>query len=262
MLALSKDGKLYLIPVNKAFQDARLFHYERSWWNWIFGTNPGVDFVELKADGLGWNEKWASVAAGTSHVLAVTNKGRTFSIPLSPSANSHKQLGTRQVLESAPNAAPPELAPEFDIRFATKFTEIPSLRGLPVAQVAASERTSFVRTGDGRVLGWGANEYGQIGLGGNAALEVISVPVEVVLAKGYPGGTQVKCVDVTAAGQMTFYTVERRLQGQETAVDLLACGNGISGSLGTGLWSNACVVPSRVKTCVLLFSFSSDACAY
>lgn len=49
---------------------------------------------------------------------------------------------------------------ENDIEFCDRLFEIPSLRGINVAQVVAGTRTSFVRTADGRVLAWGANEHG------------------------------------------------------------------------------------------------------
>jgi alpha-tubulin suppressor-like RCC1 family protein len=258
LIALSQNGKLYVVSASKAFQDAKAYRNERSWWNYLFGTDPGVDFVELKAEGgLKFGERWTGVSAGVHHLLAVTNKGRTFSLPLSPAGNSHRQLGTRQVFETpfpVPSSSSsaltlsPQLPPESDIRFATTLTEIPSLKGLEVAQVATSDRTSFVRTPAGRILGWGANESGQIGLGANAAVEMINVPVEVVLAKNYPGGTALRCLDIKAAGQMTFFTVERALAGKDPAIDLLACGNGMSGSLGNGLWSSASGVPTRVKT--------------
>ena len=46
------------------------------------------------------------------------------------------------------------------IRFCLSLFEIPVLRGVDIAQIAAGSRTSFARTTNGRVLGWGANEYG------------------------------------------------------------------------------------------------------
>ena len=246
------------MSASKAFQDSRRYRKERGWWSWLSSSDAGVDYVELKAEGgLKGGEKWAGASAGLHHLLAVTTKGRTFSLPLSPSGNSHRQLGTRQVFEtpfpvpsSAASAIPssPSLPPESDPRFATTLTEIPSLSSIQIAQVITSDRTSFVRTHNGRVLGFGANEVGQIGLGANAAVEIVQVPVEVVLAKNYPGGTQVNCLDIQAGGQTTFFTVERSTPGKGTFVDLLACGNGMSGALGNGLWSSASGSPVRVKT--------------
>lgn len=47
--------------------------------------------------------------------------------------------------------------------FCDRLFEIPSLRGVKVAQIATGGRTSFARTSaDGRVLAWGANEYGYV----------------------------------------------------------------------------------------------------
>lgn len=222
--------------------------------------------MELKASGGGLKsgEKWAGMSAGTHHLLAVTTTGRTFSLPLGPNANSHRQLGTRQDLSTlsispsplttatpstSTTIAMPRPAPESDPRYATTLTEIPSLTGIQIAQVAASSRTSFVRTPNGRVLGFGANEVGQIGLGANMAVEVVQTPVEVVLARSYPGGTSVACNRIVAGGSTSFFVVERSMPGKEgTFVDLLACGNGITGALGNGLWTSAMGQPGKVKT--------------
>jgi alpha-tubulin suppressor-like RCC1 family protein len=46
-----------------------------------------------------------------------------------------------------------------DIRFCDTLYEMPSLAGVSIAQVVAGARTSFARTENGRVLGWGANEH-------------------------------------------------------------------------------------------------------
>jgi alpha-tubulin suppressor-like RCC1 family protein len=47
-----------------------------------------------------------------------------------------------------------------DIKFCDRLFEVPSLKGIKIAQVAAGGRSSFALTENGRVLGWGANEYG------------------------------------------------------------------------------------------------------
>lgn len=56
-----------------------------------------------------------------------------------------------------------QTALEQDIRFATILHEIPALRGVEIAELAAGARHSLARLKDGRVLGWGANGYGQLG---------------------------------------------------------------------------------------------------
>ena len=248
LFALSDNGRLYVVSASKAFQDHRLDRTSQSWWSYLFSTDPGVDHVELQATGgLKRGERWSGVSVGSHHLLAVTSKGRTFSLPLSPSANSHRQLGTRSVFDKSEA----DLPPDSDPRFATHLTELPSLAGLQIAQVATSSYTSFARTPAGRVLGWGANESGQIGLGAKTAIEIVSTPVEVVIGKSYPGGTSVKCLDISAGGSTTFYTVERESPGKSGSfIDLLACGSGLTGALGNGMWTNANGAPTRVKTWV------------
>jgi alpha-tubulin suppressor-like RCC1 family protein len=77
--------------------------------------------------------------------------------------------------------------------------EVPALRGVDVQQVVAGDRTSFVVTrGNGRVLGWGANEFGQLGLGANITLPSVSVPTEVVLSKSTERGTSSRCLSIVA----------------------------------------------------------------
>jgi hypothetical protein len=46
------------------------------------------------------------------------------------------------------------------IRFSDSLFEMPSLKGVKVSQIATGSRSSFVLTDSGRVLGWGANEFG------------------------------------------------------------------------------------------------------
>ena len=49
-----------------------------------------------------------------------------------------------------------------NLKFSDRFFEVPALRGVRVVQIAACARSSFVRTDTGRVLGWGANDYGYV----------------------------------------------------------------------------------------------------
>jgi hypothetical protein len=50
-------------------------------------------------------------------------------------------------------------ADESSIHFSDKLFEVPALRGIKVEQIATGSRSSFVKT-QGKVLGWGANEFG------------------------------------------------------------------------------------------------------
>jgi alpha-tubulin suppressor-like RCC1 family protein len=134
-----------------------------------------------------------SIAAGDDHLLALTSRGRTYAHPITNKANAYGQLGFRKfdVLDmssTVPNT-PLELIPksvadpcaklspfaraslskstlfgsnvnDSTIRFCTNLFEIPALRDVKAVQIAAGGRSSFIRTQSGKVLGWGANEYG------------------------------------------------------------------------------------------------------
>ncbi|KAG1826948.1 regulator of chromosome condensation 1/beta-lactamase-inhibitor protein II [Suillus subaureus] len=133
------------------------------------------------------------------------------------------------------------------IRFSDALFEIPSLQGIKVSQIAAGGRTSFVITDSGRVLGWGANEFGQIGLGGNMTLNTIILPTEVVLSRNVPGSVRTRCIDISAGGDLTCFVAERTDGESFVYVDLLTCGNGQWGGLGNNLYSNAQGNPVRAK---------------
>ncbi|KAH9057653.1 RCC1/BLIP-II [Lactarius vividus] len=140
--------------------------------------------------------------------------------------------------------------------FSDRFFEVPALRGVRAVQIAAGARSSFVRTDTGRVLGWGANDYGQIGLGGNVTLDTITVPTEVVLWRNTPSGTHTRCIDLNVGGDLAFFTVERVDGTAIRNVEVLSCGNGQYGGLGNALFSNAQSIPVRTKAVSGLLEFS------
>ena len=143
--------------------------------------------------------RFISIEAGNDHVLALSSKSRVFVHPVSKNANAHGQLGLRkfEIPDPAENRQSKtkshlevELIPksigdpyakssrlsrlspalttsenlisidDSSIRFCPHLFELPVLKGVGVAQIVAGGRSSFVRTRTGRVLGWGANEYG------------------------------------------------------------------------------------------------------
>lgn len=270
--ALSKhSGKVYCLSSAKALQAQRdLASGENDPW-YYFGmgswlkTPAGVDHVLLTFD-MAKGEKIIQIAGGKNHLLAVTSNGRTLSLPVNPDGNSHKQLGVppKEVDSATSKIISSALSPFSDIRFATNFNLVSSLAGIPICQVAAGDNTSFARTWpEGRVLGWGQNGMGNIGLGATASVEIVPIPTEVVLARNYPGGTSIKCLNIAAGGNNTFFTIERNSPGEKSPfIDLLAVGSGISGTLGNGLWSSAQGSPVRVKTVSGLQEFSEVANAF
>ncbi|KAG6821176.1 hypothetical protein H0H93_005396 [Arthromyces matolae] len=210
---------------------------------WLWGEDETVDFAEITpAEQLSWGEKIVSIDAGDHHVLALTSNGRVFAHPVDKKANAYGQLGFRKfqipdptihhrsktnghldvelfpkpLLDSFVNSSrTPRPNPEptmsenllgiddSSVRFCTHFFEVPVLKGIQMAQVAAGGRSSYARTSDGRVLSWGANDFGQSGLGSNVALDTITVPTEVVLWKSSASRKDTKCLDLAADSDAT-----------------------------------------------------------
>jgi alpha-tubulin suppressor-like RCC1 family protein len=132
--------------------------------------------------------RFVSISAGSDHLLALTSSGRAFAHPITQNANAFGQLAIRNIeqrlpsgelaavdlkpkplpdllgnvginLIPAPSAslAPAKVEKAFNCPF---IYEIPSLVGIRMRQLVAGGRSSFAVTDSGRVLGWGANEFG------------------------------------------------------------------------------------------------------
>ncbi|KIM80836.1 hypothetical protein PILCRDRAFT_822120 [Piloderma croceum F 1598] len=290
VFALSASGHIYVLAADSAKQSAKIS--TSPWYRpgWLLGKKKTVDFIEiLPKHRLSWREKFVAISAGTDHLLALTSSGRAFAHPISTKANSHGQLGFRKFdipsgAISSPSRLAVELTPNiitdpyakasafsrpetpssdtlklFDnenIRFSDTLFEIPGLRGIKVAQAVAAGRTSFVRTDSGKVLGWGANENAQIGLGSNVTLDAITVPTEVVLWRTVSNKTQSRCLNICSGGDLTCFTVERIDGNDVRTVDLLMCGNGRWGGLGNNIYSNAQGNPLRAKSVSGLLEYS------
>ncbi|KAF9533459.1 regulator of chromosome condensation 1/beta-lactamase-inhibitor protein II [Crepidotus variabilis] len=254
---------------------------------WLWGEDQTVDFAEISpAEPLGWGESITSIAAGKNHLLALSSKGRVLAHPVNNLANFYGQLGLRKFEMPDPaQLIPTKIAPQVqvelipksladpfinssrairvsstaftsenlanvddkDIRFCTKLYEVPVLKEVEAAQIAAGSRTSFLRTSNGRVLAWGANDFGQLGLGSNVALDTITVPTEVVLWRFVSNSTETKCLDVVAGGDLTAFVVERKDSANPATLDVLMSGNGQYGGLGNNSFTNSQGTPTRVK---------------
>lgn len=96
----------------------------------------------------------AAITGAKPEVLKIELAPKTIQDPSAKSAKS--------VRITPSSGVPADLSNIDDstIHWCTHLYEIPVLRGVDVSQIAAGGRSSFVRTPTGRVLGWGANEYG------------------------------------------------------------------------------------------------------
>ncbi|CCO26128.1 aminopeptidase 2 [Rhizoctonia solani AG-1 IB] len=279
-----KTGKVYVIARASERQNKRETT-KGSWWNlggWLGSDSSNVDYLELGVDSkLNRGEKFTSISAGRDHLLALTSHGRTFSLPISLSANNYGQLGFRKITIPDSTSEDPSTAPRIPIELtpriledphalATPFVrtgqtasstyvdsgigfcdilfEIPSLRGLKIAQALAGDRCSYVRTKDGRVLTWGANSFGQLGLGATTVREAVTIPTEVILSRNYPAGSNVKCTGLATGGDLAYFIVDVIAPDNTSSVDVLACGMGQWGGLGNGQFLQSQGAPAKVKS--------------
>ncbi|KAH7340338.1 regulator of chromosome condensation 1/beta-lactamase-inhibitor protein II [Rhizoctonia solani] len=284
VFALSeKTGKVYVLAQaggNRSKGDATI----GSWWSlggWL-GDNSSADYVELKVDGkLKRGEKFSSISAGRDHLIALTSQGRTFALPATLSANTYGQLGFRKFTIPDTTAENPSAAPRIPIELtprvlddphalATPFVrtgktgpsthvdpgigfcdmlfEVPSLRGLKIVQALAGDRCSYVRTQEGRVLAWGANPFGQLGLGATSVVEAVTIPTEVILSRNYSSGSSVRCTGMATGGDLAYFMVDVISPGNTPSADVLACGMGQWGGLGNGQFLQAQGAPVKVKS--------------
>ncbi|KAG6376199.1 regulator of chromosome condensation 1/beta-lactamase-inhibitor protein II [Boletus reticuloceps] len=285
--ALSATGRIYVFAANEEQQQLPKprISSATSWdlSGWTGRERQAIDFVEIfPKERLNWGEKLISIAAGSDHLLALTSEGRTYAHPINKDANSHGQLGLRRVEIPAPSNLK-DAAGRIAIELVPRSVASPSLRessptvasehlnvmddrhigfsdllGVKVSQIAAGDRSSFVNTSSGKVLGWGANEHGQIGLGSRITLDTIIIPTEIDLARNIPVSTKSKCLSIYAGGDLTCFVAERNAQESHTYVDTLCCGNGQWGGLGNNTFSTFQGNPVRVRNVSGLHEFDEQ----
>lgn len=265
--ALARSGQVYVF--SQAYKDQQL---DKTSW-----LSPSMDFVKLSAD-----EKMVDMVAGDHHVLALSRQGHVYSIPSDHLANEYGQLGYSTVQlgcadssstceahlepavvrkKRATTTPAPTLSdaastrPSTEIRYATTWRQIPSLCESTFADIAAGSAHSVVRTKDGRVLTWGQNSHGQLGLGAHVTFETIAVPREVEFPLSLVG-RHARCTKIAAGGANTFFVMHTRgapvasddgPSKADERVDVLAVGAGQRGTLGHGQRNQSCSVPVRVK---------------
>ncbi|CAO1629906.1 unnamed protein product [Parajaminaea phylloscopi] len=106
--ALSQTGEVYVFAAQQHLQ-----HSRKSGKPWsanpltLFGTFAAADIDYAKITmapsvSLARGDRVTKLAAGTSHLAALTKQGRVFSLPIDQNGNAFGQLGSRRVLLNAP----------------------------------------------------------------------------------------------------------------------------------------------------------------
>ncbi|TPX36369.1 hypothetical protein SmJEL517_g01556 [Synchytrium microbalum] len=247
VVALSKSGEAFAIPASQSKRDAVIAAREKlraagTWkdeTSWFTSSNKDEGKTKLV---LPKGEKITSIASGSNHVVALTNKGNVYSLGLNPAGNKSGQLGLGHTVPPTSNVEDPSIP-------SLSFTEVGALDGCNAVSVACGDEHTLVLTKDGRVFAHGSNNVGQLGIGtyGEGNL-VISTPVEVstlwssnVLSK-IPKPLDAKVSLIAAGGNTSLFAVDR-----PTSVEVFSAGNGLNGQLGNGAYTHAQYTPTRVK---------------
>jgi alpha-tubulin suppressor-like RCC1 family protein len=233
IIALSSSGSVYSIPVSQAEQKEGPKPVSKSWIP-FWGSSNNISYRTRTPENLGWSERVTDVSSGLEHALMLTSTGRVFSFASgSQDFPSKGQLGIPGLTwESRPTGA-------FDIPH-----EITTLKGFPVAKIAAGDYHSLVCDSEGRAFTFGDNTSGQLGFPYNAEAQSVDAPSLLPTQKLYSG--QIGKVTHVFAGGNTSFLAVGATKGDKTTADTWAFGFGLTGQLGVGRWVHTQADPVKV----------------
>lgn len=255
ILALSKAGTIYSIPVSSSDQSSGAKEKTSSSWLSLWSSLSPVSYRKISVPSLAYGESVSDMCSGLDHALLLTNKGRIFSFASSSTEFPDKgQLGVPGLtFETRPKG--PYDQPH----------EVTSLKGFQITQVAAGDSHSLALEKNGKVFVFGDNTSGQLGFETELEIPFIDGPIPLPFTKIYRGSnTQPRVTSVAAGGANSFFTVDAAridshpeiteksavaaaMHPTRVTADTWACGSGISGSLGNGKWTHISLGPSRIK---------------
>ncbi|KAI1822189.1 RCC1/BLIP-II [Xylaria intraflava] len=260
IIALSKDGTVYSVPVAQLDQATNGKSNSSSWSFW--SSPSDINYRNLQPNGLGWGERVTNIAGGLEHILLLTSQGRVFSAASSTSDFPSKgQLGVPGLSWATRPQGP------FD-----QPHEILTLKGFKISQIAAGDYHSLALEKDGRVFVFGDNSSGQLGFEVEKEIPFVDGPIPLPFSKMYRGtNKKPRVVSIAAGGSDSFFAVDAtRVAGPNEDVnnirdlgrvtsDVWACGSGICGTLGNGKWTHVSLGPSKIKSLSGLSEFDEKS---
>lgn len=265
IIALSRKGVVYSVPCARDDQQDGVKQDRSSSWSlWSSGGKETISFRNLTPTSLARGERVTDVSSGLEHCLMLTNKGRVFSA--ASSATSFPSKGQMGISGLSWETRPPGPYDQAHL--------VVALKGFQVDQIATGDHHSVVLDRVGRVFSFGDNTFGQLGFEAETSLPYTSAPSMVSTDRLYRGsGLVPKVTSIAAGGTNSFFTVDADYPwtAKETGdgapakrmprkvSDVWACGQGVSGMLGTGKWTHVSLAPTRVKALSSLYEFDEKA---
>jgi alpha-tubulin suppressor-like RCC1 family protein len=262
VLALSKSGKVYSIPVSAEEQASGAKPTQNSWIP-LWSSTSNISYRTLTPPKLARSETVTALSGGLEHALLLTSTGRLFSAAsASDTYPSRGQLGIPGLSWST--------RPEgsFD-----QPHEITTLNGFQITNIACGDRHSLALDSQGRLFTWGDNTSGQLGFDSSAEASLVDAPSLVPITKPYAGmSQQPRITSIAAGGANSYFTVDAtkvaphrgsanandpaalRTVGRVTA-DTFALGAGILGQLGNSRWTHVQATPTRIPSLSGLFEY-------
>lgn len=258
IIALSKNGKVYSIPVSKEDQTTGPKQSESSWIPFLSSTSSISYRLIQPPDG-----KVTSISSGLEHALLLTSVGRLYSS--ASSSDAYPDRGQMGIPGLSWTTRPPG---PYD-----QPHEIMTLRGFDITAVATGDHHSLALDREGRVFAFGDNSSGQLGFEPSSESPCIDAPSLLPLQRLYAGtALSPKVTAIAAGGSNSFFTVDATRvakPGEDTSApgtglgritaDTWACGLGIMGTLGNGRWTHIQGTPTKIKALSGLFEYDEVA---
>lgn len=258
IIALSRNGKVYSLPISKEDQTAGPKPSESSWLPFLSSTSP-ISYRLIQPP----DEKITSISSGLEHSLLLTSTGRLFSA--ASSSDSFPDRGQMGIPGLSWTTRPPG---SYD-----QPHEITTLRGFDITAVATGDHHSLALDREGRVFAFGDNSSGQLGFDPSTESPCIDAPSLLPLQRLYAGtALSPKVTSIAAGGSNSFFTVDATRvarPGEDTSApstalgritaDTWSCGLGILGTLGNGRWTHIQGTPTKIKALSGLFEYDEVA---
>ncbi|KXS13046.1 RCC1/BLIP-II protein [Gonapodya prolifera JEL478] len=281
--AVGRDGRVWEVDHTKEGKVETAVEQQNAGWlsSWLpgSGSSDPANIRQVSVHGLDSGERITTINAGSHHLLALSNRGRCFTLPADAQGNVNGQLGLGYSgKQSGDDIGESNAA----------LRPVTSLPRTPVCQISTGTDHNLVRTEDGRAFGWGGNGFGvslkyplltdnsvvtvsptykqlatlnySLELARihtprelwprSSSLSIISPPktkdgddIEMSFGRSRPVEMD---VDHIAAGEGVSFLVGLA-ESIPRSLEVMAAGAGLQGQLGTGVYPHIQAVPAKVR---------------